>query len=285
MIKSSPNAMRRSGAIKIRKGLGLIFIITAVIGMIFSLVGLFEVWRYRPIVTQSVTDNLALLSHTLNTTQDGLLVIDQMLQNVTIDIASLESTTQALALTIHDTNPILDSLTNLTGKDLPAAITATQTSLSSAQGSAQLIDNTLEVLTSIPFSPAKAYKPDVPLHTALAQVAASLNMLPSSLTNIRDSLTIGKSNLSAVETELNKISETTKGISTSLSGAQTVINQYQEITTQLQARVGVAQQAASFWITGVAWALSLIFVLLFISQLGLGVQGFEMFRDERPTWL
>jgi hypothetical protein len=280
-----PGSNGRKPFRSIRKPLGLLFIITAVIGMIFSLVGLIEVWRYRPIATQAVTENLALFSKTLKTTQDGLLVIDQMVQNITIDVASLETTTQALALTIRDTTPMLDSLSSLTGKDLPAAITATQTSLASAQGSAQLIDNTLEVLTNIPFSPVKAYKPDVPLHTALSQVSTSLNTLPPSLTTIRASLATGKSNLGALETELNKISETTKGISTSLSSAQTVIGQYKEITAELETRVEVAQQAAPFWITAITWILSLVFGLLFISQLGLGIQGLEMLRDERPTWL
>lgn len=275
----------RRNIVKLRKPLGVVFIITAVVGMIFSLVGLFEVWRYRPIVTQSVNENLALFAQTLKTTQDGLVAIDQMVQNITIDVASLESTTQALALTIHDTSPMFDSLSNLTGKDLPAAITATQTSLASAQGSAQLIDNTLEVLTSIPLSPMKAYKPDVPLHTALAQVSTSLNTIPPSLTTIRDTLGTGKSNLSAVETELNKISETTKGIDSSLRSAQTVVSQYKDITTQLQVRAEAAQQAATFWITAAAWIFSLMFFLLFISQLGLAIQGVEMLRDSRSLWL
>jgi len=285
IVELPPDSNGRTKAMKIRKAFGLVFVITAAIGMVFSLFGLIEVWRYRPIVTQSVTDNLALFAKTLKTTQDGLLVIDQMVQNITIDVASLDSTTQALAQAIHDTNPMLDSLSNLTGKDLPAAITATQTSLTSAQGSAQLIDNTLEVLTSIPFSPARAYKPDVPLHTALAQVSTSLNTLPPSLTTIRDSLATGKSNLGAVETELKKISDTTKAISTSLASAQIVINQYQEIATQLQTRMEVAQQMVPFWITVAALTLSLMFGLLFISQLGLAIQGLEMLRDDRPTWL
>jgi hypothetical protein len=105
------------------------------------------------------------------------------------------------------------------------------------------------------------------------------------LTTIRASLATGKSNLGALETELNKISETTKGISTSLSSAQTVIGQYKEITAELETRVEVAQQAAPFWITAITWILSLVFGLLFISQLGLGIQGLEILRDERPTWL
>src|SRR5260221_12730175 len=94
-----------------------------------------------------------------------------------------------------------DSLNRLTGRNFPAAITATQASLASAQGSALLIDNVLAALTSIPFSPVAAYKPDIPLHTALGQVSTSLDALTPSLASINTSLAAGQGSLRVVEVE------------------------------------------------------------------------------------
>ena len=85
--------------------------------------------------------------------QDGLTIVSQVVQTTTLDIASLQAATHALALAIHDTNPVFTSLSQLTGADLPTAISATQTSLACAQGSALLIDNVLAALTNIPFPP------------------------------------------------------------------------------------------------------------------------------------
>src|SRR5207244_3419001 len=137
----------------------------------------------------------------------------QVVQTTTVEVASLQTTTLALAQTIHDTTPTLDSLASLTGQDLPTAISATQTSLASAQTSAQLIDNVLTALTSIPFSPVGAYKPAVPLHTALAQVSSSLDVLAPSLATINASLASDQTNLAVVQAELTNVAETTKGIS------------------------------------------------------------------------
>ena len=50
-----------------------------------------------------------------------------------------------------------------------------------------------------------AYQPDVPLHTALAQVSDSLNTLTPALATINSSLVEGQTNLGVMETELNKI--------------------------------------------------------------------------------
>ena len=116
--------------------------------------------------------------------------------------------------------------------------------MASAQSSALLIDNVLAALTSIPFSPVAAYKPDVPLHTALAQVSTSLDTLIPSLATINTSLVDGKTNLGTVEVELTKISETTQGISSTLASAQSVIDQYKAVTTQLKANVEAAQHGA-----------------------------------------
>ena len=267
----------------LRRLIGIVFIIAAVAGMVFSALGLIQVWRLRPIVTQTVSYNLNLFDQTLATTQQGLTIVGQVVQTTTVDVASLQTTTHALAQTIHDTTPTLDSLTSLTGRDFPAAVSATQTSLASAQGSALLIDNVLSALTSIPFSPVAAYKPDVPLHTALAQVSASLDALTPSFAAINASLANGKTNLSVVEVELNRVSDTTKGISDALGGALVVIDQYQTVTAQLKQSVEATQLVAPAWVTTVAWVLTFVLGWLLIAQLGLAAQGLDMLHGRREA--
>ena len=266
----------------LRRLVGILFVIAAVAGIIFSILGLLGIWRYRAAVTQTVLDNLALSDQALGTTQQVLTIAGQVVQATTTDVASMQATTQAVALALHDTNPMLDSLVSLTQKDLPAAVSATQTSLASAQSSALLIDNVLTALTSIPFSPV-TYKPTVPLHTALAQVSTSLDSLLPSLTAINTSLADGQTNLSAMDIELTKISTTTQGIGTTLASAQTVIDQYKATTSKLQKNVETAQRQAPAWILTIAWILSFLLGWLFIVQLGLGMQGLDLVRGRRDA--
>jgi hypothetical protein len=262
----------------LKRVFGLLLVITAATALIFSVVGLFEIWSYRPGVTQTVNDTLASMDQALTTTQDGLTVVSQVVQTTTADAASLQRVIEALAQTIHDTNPMLDSLSNLTSQDFPAAIDATQTSLASAQGSALLIDNVLTAITSLPLLPTSAYKPDVPLHTALAQVSTSLNSLKPALVTINTSLVDGKTSLGVVEGELAKMSDTLKGIGVTLGSAQTIISQYQTTTAQLKQRVEATQVVASGWITTITWILTFLLVWLLIAQLGLGAQGLDLLR-------
>jgi hypothetical protein len=200
-----------------------------------------------------------------------------------VDVTSLQTTTHALALSIHDMNSTFDSLSTLASKDFPDSIKATQTSLTSAESSALIIDNTLSVLTSIPFSPVSAYKPKVPLHTALADVSNSLDSLPASLTTIHTSLDDGKGNLAVVEDELNKISDTTKDMNLALGNAQTTIGHYQAVTKQLKARVETMRLGAPEWIRTIIWLLSFILIWVLISQLGLAIQGLDIVKAHRKT--
>jgi len=267
----------------LRKLLGLLLIVAAAAGIIFCIIGLVEIWQVKPTLTQTVSENLNLLDETLIATDDSLTLVGQLVNTTSIDVASLQITIQALAQTIHDTNPMLDSLTNLAGKDLPDAILAAQTSLASAQGSAQLIDTVLSALTSIPFSPVGQYKPAVPLHTSLSQVSTSLDSIPPSLATIRTSLSAGKTNLGVVESELGKISTTVKGISDNLASAQKSIDQFKTVTTKLKARVEATQLAAPNLITTFTWIITILLVWLLISQLGLWVQGLELLQVRRPA--
>lgn len=261
-----------------RKLVGLLFIAAAVVGVIFSLAGLVQIWRFRPALTRTVTDTLSLVDQALTTTQDGLGVVSQVVKTTVSDVDSLQATTQALASAIHDTNPMLDALLNLSSKDFPDAISSTQTSLASAQTSAQLIDNVLGALTV--FSPV-LYAPKVPLHTALGEVSTSLDPLTASLGTINTSLADGKTNLAALELELNKISGSIQEISTALGEAQTVIDQYISVTTQLKGRVEAIHDAAASWITATSLILSLVLLWLLVAQLGLGSQGLDLLRSKQ----
>jgi hypothetical protein len=126
--------------------------------------------------------------------------------------------------------------------------------------------------------PTSAYKPDVPLHTALAQVSTSLNSLKPALVTINTSLVDGKTSLGVVEGELAKMSDTLKGIGVTLGSAQTIISQYQTTTAQLKQRVEATQVVASGWITTITWILTFLLVWLLIAQLGLGAQGLDLLR-------
>jgi len=266
-----------------KKITGYLLIIAAAGGVLFSLAGLIFIWSVRPGLTRSVQENLALVDQTLTSTQDVLTIVNDMVQAPTIDIASLQATVESVAQTMQDVDPALETLIQLTSEDFPNAISSTKSSLDAVEGSALLVDNVLTALTSIPLLTTTPYNPEVPLHVALANVSSSMDTLLSSMSGITTSLTDAKDNLANISGSITGILDTTQSITETLDTAKEITVQYQVLLSELQTNVENAQDHASTWITLAAVTLSFLFLWLLIAQLGLGTQGVELLRAQKPS--
>jgi hypothetical protein len=265
----------------VKKFIGYLLILAAAGGIIFSLAGLVFIWSYKPVLTRSVKENLALVDQSLGSTQEVLTIVDNMVQAPSIDIASLQTTVESVAKTMQDVDPALETLIQLTSQDFPNAITSTKSSLAAAQGSALLIDNVLTALTSIPLLTVTPYQPDVPLHIALANVSSSMDTLLSSMSGITTSLSDARENLANMDEGITSILDTTQTIVDTLDSAKEIISQYQTLLTELTTKVETAQINAPTWITAAAVILSFLFLWLLIAQLGLGLQGIDLLRAHK----
>lgn len=258
--------------------LGIALIIATAIGIVVCLFGLIQTWRVKPAVEESLNQNLELINGTISTTLTGLATVDEILSTASQSLGSFQSSTDILAQSLEDTEPLFDSLTQLTGEDLPEVISATQTSLISAQTSALLIDNVLTTLTSIPLLSLRKYQPEVPLNVSLGNIAKNIEQIYPSLSTINTSLITARENLNEMAAQIENLGSEIEEISSNLENTQQVISEYQQAFTRLQNRVELFQKKAPAWITTLAWGISLVIVWLVIIQLGLFVQGLEMLR-------
>lgn len=260
---------------KLRKIIGYLFFIFAILGVVFSLLGIYQVWMIRPRIISETDGQLKIIIQALETTQDGLAIVDQSLQTSGQDVVSIKKAIDALASSVESSDALLDSLSKLTGDEIPKTVQSTQASLTSAQTSAQLIDDILGALTQIPLLPLDPYKPDVPLHTSLKNVSTSLDTLPKSMKDIHDNLETGRGNLETMKGELKKISTSINKMGENLAEARNVVKQYQDSTTRLKSSLESAQQNSPQWINGAAWVLTFLLSWFFIFQFILFYQAVD----------
>lgn len=262
----------------IRRIASVLLIYASITGIIFCLSGLVELWRSGARITMAINDNLKLVDQTLTSSEDILSTVSQVVDSTATNMASLQETTGTISSAIHNSDPMLDTIINMTGNDIPTAINTTQSSLASAQTSALIIDNVLSALTSVPFSSISPYKPAVPLHTALMNVSDSLNELKPSLITITQNLVSGKANLQEVDSELQKITETSQGINTSLGTAQTDVMSYKSAITQLKKNVEAAQEKVVIWMKTLTWIITALLVWTLLLLAGVGFLGLSMIQ-------
>lgn len=266
-----------------KKPLGIVFLAAGIVGLVICITGIAQVWRLRGTVLKVANETLDTMLATVETTEDALVVIEDLVTTTSTDVALIESTVQTVTLTLDDTNRILGSLTVLTGTDLPATIEATKASLESAQASAQLIDDVLGAITSVPFFGLAKYQPEIPLNVALGDISESLEPLKPSFATITSSLESASSNLDALEADLEMVSKTTGEIGLVLSDARAVIGDYQVITGDLAKRVARMQQVAAANVTAGAWILTIMLLIFLFPQFGLVERGLSLLSESREN--
>lgn len=263
--------------------LGVLLVIAAIFGLIFSGWGLVRIWTIKSQVTGEILSTIELTHTTLEATAEGLFLAEQSLTQAKVDVVSLKNTLEATGRAIRATNPILSSLSNLMANDLPDAIEATQMSLETAQSSARLIESFLRTLSSIPFLPIEPYDPQVPLQESLGEVSASLEGIPQSLLDMEENLGQSQGNLILIQAEFNIMARHVEQINKSLTNAEIIVVEYQKVVSELQDRTSNLENDIPQRINNLVWWLTIILIWLAITQLGVLLQGITLLAGGREV--
>lgn len=261
----------------LRKSTGVLLMIAAVGGALICLVGLVILWVYRPVITASITTNVATMRSTLETTAAGLTLADQSLQSSIDSIGALQTTVQTTADTIQASTPLVDTMATLTSKDLPNTYVSTQAALLAAQQSAKIMDQVLKTLNSLPFVSSNLYNPPVPLNVALAQVSLSMRNIPGSLATMQASLNTASQNLATIQASITLMASDISSIQTSLENSKAVVEQYQILVNNLLVRVQYIEGHLPVWINGGYVLMTILLFWAGIAQIGLFLQGWSLF--------
>jgi methyl-accepting chemotaxis protein len=266
----------------ISKVIGIVLLVTAITGILFSLVGITQIWLFKKPLTQQVLTKVGSFIYVLDTTSQGLTLLSQALDTAVDSATTLETTMQVLSSTIIDSAHWFDTASELSGKDLPEVVISLQNSLRSAQASAKLVDDTLTIFSTIPFFPAERYNPQVPLSAALGQAADSLSSLPDTLKGVTDDLKDAGKNLDTIKTQSSNVADQVKRIKESLTSAQEVVAKYKIIVADLQPSLTSLQSRLPYWITLAAWGLTAILAWLGFAQIGLVMQSLTLLGVNLP---
>jgi hypothetical protein len=177
--------------------------------------------------------------------------------------------------TFDDSVPMVESLAILMSDDIPEAISATQTGLTTLQDAAGTVESTLKLITSIPFLPIEGYDPDVSLTSAIEDIVVSLDAIPQSLSEMDNTMASTKGNLIMLAAQINIIARNISDLKDSFYAIQLVFKQYQDVISQVQEKLDLFRSNLETGITVTAWIFTIIFIWLGIAQIGLLTQGLE----------
>jgi hypothetical protein len=266
----------------LRKLSAFFMVILTAVGIILSIFFLVQIWRYRQPVTSRLQTGIDQGSTVLQITDDGLVVIDQVVKNVYTSTTYLDQATNALSQTVSATGRFMDSAGVFVGNNLITTITNTQAALGSAEASAKVIDTVLSTMSRLPLV-GFTYNPVVPLNKALGDVSDSLDPLQLTLKNFQTNLENTRNNMQEFTGQMAVLDKNILSIQRNLVQAQTTIHKYRQQINMLTTWLSDARVNLPRWMTAAAWILTLVFVWLMIVQLSIMLQAFTMLFTPRPA--
>jgi methyl-accepting chemotaxis protein len=276
---------------KLSRAFGVTLVVAAVIGWLICLGALTFIWIYTPKISRVASQQVGVMKTTLGATVTGLSMTEKSLGAIVASMEGLQGTIQATANTVDATAPFLDGLIAIADKSLPDSMSGLQDSLSTAKEGAKVIDNVLGVINRVPLLSGlfgTQYDPDTPLSEGLDKVSNGLDSLDQTFSTMSTSLKNTQSSIKDVQSGIHDMAENIGEITANLKDAQLVIGQYQKTAQSLLDFLNDWGDRLPEIITLAAVIISLFFLWIALTQLGLFLQGLEYSRrkiDPNPKGL
>jgi methyl-accepting chemotaxis protein len=266
---------------RLNRTLALLMVIVTTMGLLLSVFILFQIWHYYQPISEKVQTGVEQATVFLQTTGDGLEIIDQVVNNVYTSTLILDESANTLAQTIQNSNSFIDAASTFMGEDLINTITNTQSTLDTAQASAVVIDNIMSTLSKVPLIGIK-YNPSLPLNVALGEVANSLDPIQGSLKTFQSQLDTTQENMQEFSDQLLILDQNIIAINKNLVSSKDVIDNYREQVNSLILWIDGVKTLLPKWINTIYWIMTIIIVWLILIQISLLLQGINMLIGSHP---
>jgi hypothetical protein len=262
---------------------GFLLMIAGGAGLLFCLIGIYVGIQALGRAETSVAGALTRADQALIEVDDGLRVAGTSLSQANQTVGNVQITIDNVNQTITDTLPLVNSLGSVVGTDVPQTIRATQQALNSAQSTALIADGILGAVSRIGLISSQVYNPSVPLSSAIGQISASLNDLPTALEGMRGDITAATGNMQRLQGDTAQLAANIDTIRASLSDARDVVSGYQKIIADLRTDLASLQTSVPDWFSGLRWGGALLLLWLGAAQIGLMTQGWELVKRSRAA--
>jgi hypothetical protein len=265
--------------------------IAGVIGLILSLTGLAGTIIAKPILATTMNITLDTLANSIETSQRTLDITDDALSATINSIDALSEMLDATALTVEDTQPVINKLNIVMANELPETINTATVSLTAAEGAAGSLESAIKsfevlqtILGSTPFLSAvlppagEPYNPEKSLAESLGDLSKSMEDMPETFIGIAADLDKADENLVMVKDSMILMSVNVSLISDSLTQYKSMISQSKTSTDNLKSILTGFQSNLPNILNITSIVLILFFLWLMAMQVVIFSQGWELYQ-------
>jgi len=286
----------QGGKTMFRRIYGVIILLVSLILVAILLAGAVFVGQAVDAVGQGLDDVLELTVDTLGT-------VSATLEQTKVTVAeannALDTASEAaanLSKTIADTQPLMESTTQVVTEDVPNSIEAVQTAIPNVAQVAGVVDNALTRLSNfgisqtipIPFNPVTLefdlgidYEPDEPFDETISALGDSLEGMPEELRSLRGDLEVLTDDLALVSEDIETASGDIEAINEQVALFIPILDDYLRIVGQINDSLVQTQAQMLAQLETVKTALAVLLIFLSLTQLAPLYLGWELVTGQR----
>lgn len=276
----------------IRRFVGLIIIIVGLGGIILSVIGLRAAPQLIDTIGDSLEANLVLVSESLDTVQETLLLAQSTVGEVTGGLDTVEESAVHLSQTINQTQPLLDQVSTIASDDVPQSLDAIQAAIPDLVQIAAAIDDTLTVLNSfrvdqqilgipIKFDLGIDYDPAVPFDESVSEIGRSFETLPGQLRDLDEYVIVANDNLALISEDVLAISQDLDGVNGRIAELDPLLEDYLRIVVELNDSTRQTRQIILGELNTLKRITTIALAWVALSQLAPFYLGLELLRGRR----
>lgn len=278
----------------IRRIVGVIFIIIAIIGAVVAYQGMQLTDRFIDNLAASMKSALQLTNETLTNVESTLVVSKQTLTDLGATLSTMETTAGDMSTAVQDAEPLIDQISTVIANDVPNSIETLQASIPTLVEVATVIDDALTTLSrfeidqTIPFVNYRIqydlginYNPEVPFDQAVTELGGSLDGLPETLRDLENELQTTQASLGTMGDNMDQLATDMATLNASIAEVQPILDEYIRIITDVNDRMRLASGQIDDQAAQVKQIFNFIFLWMLLFQLVPLYLGLEMAAGER----
>jgi hypothetical protein len=250
-----------------------------------------------------VDTNLYLLSQSLATIPESLILAKQIVNDVNDSLVTVEQTADDVSLALADTQPLLTEVEEIVSNDVPNSVEAVQASLPNMVEVAGAIDNTLTTLNNFavdrsidipnPFSDEPLYSfdlnfdlgidydPDVPFDQTVRELGTSIEGLPEQLRGLGEHVDRSNANLQNISDNITTVADDLAVVNGRIAELDPLLDEYGRIVTELQDQTRLLRAGINTQLEGIKQTINIVMIWFILTQIAPLYLGWELVTGRR----
>lgn len=289
--------------------LGLLFLLVTVLTVVAVVVSILLARRAIDATSSQLEATLSATDSGLNTAVETLQTLEITMLRVTESLATVEESARGVAVTISDTQPLLENVETIAAEDIAGSLQTIEDAIPGLVDIAGAIDDTLTTLNAFQFAqniplgtldfgafgevelPTIAfdfdlgidYEPEQPFDESVRAIGDSLDGVPEQLQDTATQIGVAADNLSGLSGNLDQVADDIAAINDSVDDIPGQLDTYVTIVGDVQTNLRRTQDKIPAQAARIKSLVTLALIWLGLTQLAPLYLSVELLTGSRAT--